>query len=155
MSKNFMMEAINLASANIKDGVGGPFGAVVVKNNKIIGRGQNQVISSNDPTAHAEIVAIRKACKNLGSYRLNGCELYTSCEPCPMCLGAIYWSRLDVVYYAANRKDASQIGFDDDFVYNEFAKSINERKIKMNCCLRNEALAVFKEWFSMDNKVLY
>jgi len=155
MSKNFMMEAINLASANIKDGLGGPFGAVVVKNNTIIGKGQNQVISSNDPTAHAEIVAIRKACKNLGSYRLNGCELYTSCEPCPMCLGAIYWSRLDVVYYAANRKDAAEIGFDDDFVYSEFAKSINERKIKMNCCLRNEVLAVFKEWFSMDNKVLY
>jgi len=155
MSKTFMMEAIKLAQDNIRTGMGGPFGAVVVMNGVVIGRGQNQVTPNNDPTAHAEIVAIRQACTHLGGFVLSGCELYTSCEPCPMCLGAIYWSRFDVVYYAANRKDAALIGFDDDFIYREFARPTDKRSIKMKSGLRVEAVKVFEEWSEMENKVLY
>jgi len=155
MSKVYMMEAIKLAQDNIRSGMGGPFGAVVVMNGVVIGRGQNQVTPNNDPTAHAEIVAIRQACTYLGGFVLSGCELYTSCEPCPMCLGAVYWSRLDVVYYAANRKDAALIGFDDDFIYREFARSTDKRRVKFKSRLRDKALTVFKEWAEMENKVLY
>jgi len=155
MSEAFMIEAIKLARDNIRDGLGGPFGAVVVMDGAVIGRGQNRVTLDNDPTAHAEIVAIRQACKHLGGFVLSGCELYTSCEPCPLCLGAIYWSRLDVVYYAANRKDAALVGFDDDFIYREFAMPTDKRSIKTKSTLRDKALTVFKEWDEMENKVLY
>ena len=117
--EKFMNEAILLSEKSLETNDGGPFGCVVVKDDKIVGRGNNQVISTNDPTAHAEIIAIREACKNLGSFQLQGCEIYTSCEPCPMCLGAIYWARPDIIYYANTRNDASQIGFDDSLIYDE------------------------------------
>src|SRR6187402_191609 len=122
MNKEFMLEAIELSFQGQRAGKGGPFGAVVVKDGKIIGRGFNQVTSNNDPTAHAEVVAIRDACKNLNDFQLAGCEIYTSCEPCPMCLGAIYWARPDKVYYANTRQDAADIDFDDSMIYEELEK---------------------------------
>ena len=159
MSENsqleFMREAIRLSLQNLSTGEGGPFGAVVVKDGKIIAWGNNQVTKTNDPTAHAEIVAIRNACKTLGSFQLEGCEIYTSCEPCPMCLGAIYWARPDKIYYANSKEDASEAAFDDAFIYEEMAKPIHERKLFTKQILREEALIAFKQWIDMPDKELY
>jgi tRNA(Arg) A34 adenosine deaminase TadA len=155
MDKKFMREAIRLSIREMRRGRGGPFGAVVVRDGKILGRGCNQVTSANDPTAHAEIVAIRAACKRLKTFQLDDCELYTSCEPCPMCLSAIYWARLGHVYYANTRKDAARIDFDDDFIYREVALPIRRRKLKMKQLLREEALAAFAGWQRKPDKVLY
>src|ERR1700676_1970936 len=129
MKSAFMREAISISIQKMRRGVGGPFGAVVVRNGKIVGRGWNQVTSSNDPTAHAEVVAIRDACKRLKTFQLDDCELYTSCEPCPMCLSAMYWARLGSVFYGNTRKDAANIAFDDDFIYREVALPIRKRKL--------------------------
>lgn len=153
--ERFMREAIRLAKKGMDAGEGGPFGAIVVKDGKIVGTGNNKVTSTNDPTAHAEIVAIRDACRNLGTFQLEGCEIYTSCEPCPMCLGAIYWSRPDAVYFAATREDAAEAGFDDDFIYRELAKPLNERSLKMTQLLRPEAKSVFEEWINKSDKIRY
>ena len=153
MSK-FMERAIELSIQSVKSG-GGPFGSVIVKNNKIISEGMNRVTKSNDPTAHGEIVAIRNACKNLGNFSLKGCELYTSCEPCPLCLSAIYWSRIDKVYYANTRNDAQKIDFDDSFIYSEIMKKIEQRKIPMKQQLRDKALEAFRLWQRTENKVKY
>ena len=153
MSK-FMERAIELSIQSVKSG-GGPFGSVIVKNNKIISEGMNRVTKSNDPTAHGEIVAIRNACKNLGDFSLKGCELYTSCEPCPLCLSAIYWSIIDKVYYANTRDDAQKIDFDDSFIYSEIMKKIEQRKIPMKQQLRDKALEAFRLWQRTENKVKY
>ena len=154
-SKNkFMLRAIEL-SINSVNSAGGPFGCVIVKENKIISEGSNKVTSSNDPTAHAEVVAIREACKKLNTFNLTGCDLYTSCEPCPMCLSAIYWSHVDNIYYANTRMDAKDIDFDDSFIYSEVKKDINERKIKMIQINRDEALEAFKIWQNKEDKIKY
>ncbi len=154
-NNNFMRRAIALAKHGMENNAGGPFGAVVVKEGKIISEGFNRVTSKNDPTAHAEIVAIRKACEKLNSFQLTGCTIYTSCEPCPMCLGAIYWARPDKVYYACNRVDAAEIEFDDQFIYNELDVSIENRQIKFDQVLREEALEVFKVWIQKNDKTEY
>jgi tRNA(Arg) A34 adenosine deaminase TadA len=151
----FMQEAIDLAKKNMESGNGGPFGAIVVKDGKIIGKGSNKVTSDNDPTAHAEITAIRNACKNLNSFQLDGCEIYTSCEPCPMCLGAIYWARPGKVYYAATKDDAADAGFDDEFIYKELATSIDQRQIPMKQLLRDKAQLVFEGWKKKEDKIEY
>jgi len=150
-----MHEAIHLSLENIRVGRGGPFGAVVVKNGEIIARGFNKVTSTNDPTAHAEVTAIREACKILGSFQLSGCELYTSCEPCPMCLGAIYWARPDKVYYANTKQDAADIGFDDDFIYQELTIAYEDRRIPFEQIERKAALRVFEEWTNKTDKIEY
>ena len=155
MNSKFMRVAIRLSVDMMRCGKGGPFGAVVVQGGKIVGRGCNEVTSSNDPTAHAEIVAIRDACQSLKTFDLHGCELYTSCEPCPMCLSAIYWARLKTVYYGNTRKDAQKIEFDDDLIYEEVATPISRRKIPMKQLLRLEALAAFKEWGSKADRIRY
>ena len=156
MSKeNFMKEAIELSINNVKSGKGGPFGAVVVKDGKIIARGTNSVTSSNDPTAHAEVNAIREACKVLNSFQLDNCEIYTSCEPCPMCLGAIYWARPAKVYYANTKADAADINFDDDFIYKEIAKPLHERNLQFIQLSREAALLAFKEWNDKTDKIEY
>jgi len=152
--KKFMAKAIEL-SINSANTMGGPFGSVIVKNDKIIAEGSNKVTYSNDPTAHGEIVAIREACKNLNTFDLSGCEIYTSCEPCPMCLSAIYWSRLDKIYYANTREDAKNIDFDDSFIYTEIPKKIDDRKIKMIQMLRDEALKAFEIWDKKVDKIKY
>ena len=152
---SFMQEAIRLSVSNVEEGKGGPFGAVVVKDGKIIARGCNQVTQSNDPTAHAEVVAIRNACAVLGTYQLTGCEIFTSCEPCPMCLGAIYWARPDKMYYANSKEDASSIDFDDKFIYEELAKPISERKLFTRQLLREEALVAFEKWSASTKKISY
>ena len=149
-----MERAIELSIQSVKSG-GGPFGSVIVKNNKIISEGMNRVTKSNDPTAHGEIVAIRNACKNLKDFSLKGCELYTSCEPCPLCLSAIYWSRIDKVYYANTRDDAQKIDFDDSFIYSEIMKKIEQRKIPMKQQLRDKALEAFRLWQRTEDKVKY
>ena len=154
MNTDFMKRAIELSSINIKTG-GGPFGAVIVKNGKIIGEGWNKVTSANDPTAHAEVEAIREACKNLKTYDLSDAAIYTSCEPCPMCLSAIYWARLSKIYFANTKKDAAAIQFDDDFIYTEISKPLAERKISMVQIMQSEALEVFKAWKVSDKKVPY
>lgn len=151
----FMMEAIRLSIANVEEGKGGPFGAVVVKDGKIIARGVNNVTTQNDPTAHAEVVAIREACKALNSFQLDGCEIYTSCEPCPMCLGAIYWARPDKLYYANTKEDATGIQFDDQFIYEEIVKPIAERKLFTRQILRDEALVAFDKWAKSTIKKEY
>jgi tRNA(Arg) A34 adenosine deaminase TadA len=151
----FLIEAIRLSRENITDGLGGPFGAVIVKDGKIIGEGKNEVLESNDPTAHAEIQAIRNASKHLNNYDLQGCEIYTSCEPCPMCLAAIYWARIDYIYFANTKKDAAEIGFDDDFIYKELSLPENERKIKMVRYNLEDAKKVFLDWIKLENKILY
>ena len=151
----FMEMAIRLARQNVEEGNGGPFGAVVVRGEEVIASAMNEVTSSDDPTAHAEVVAIRRACKELGTYQLTGCDIYTSCEPCPMCLGAIYWARPDKVYYAATRKDAASSGFDDDFIYDEIDLSPGERKIPFINIMRNEALEAFDQWDKSDIKINY
>ena len=150
-----MREAIRLSRQKMRANQGGPFGAIVVRNGKIIGRGWNQVTSTNDPTAHAEVTAIRDACKKLKRFHLEDCELYTSCEPCPMCLGAVYWARLKTIYYANTRKDAAKIQFDDNFIYREIGLPLTRRKIPMKPLLRKEALEVFKEWTIKTDKVRY
>ena len=150
-----MREAIRLSVRAMRRGQGGPFGAVVVRGGKVVGRGWNQVTSANDPTAHAEIVAIRAACRRLKTFRLNDCDLYTSCEPCPMCLSAIYWARLRNVFYGNTRKDAAKIDFDDDFLYREVVLPIGKRKLVMKQLLHREALAAFAEWRRKPDKVLY
>ncbi|NVJ84809.1 MAG: nucleoside deaminase [Algoriphagus sp.] len=153
--KHFMREAIRLAKEGMKAGNGGPFGCVIVKDGKIIGKGSNMVLKTNDPTGHAEVVAIRDACKNLNNFQLEGCEVYASCEPCPMCLGAIFWARPERVFYAGTKKDAANAGFDDDFIYQEIEVNPADRKIPMISILREEALAAFEIWKEMDNKTLY
>ena len=151
----FMREAIDLSRQNTRDGKGGPFAAVIVKDGTVIARGTNLVTSTNDPTAHAEIVAIREACRTRGSFQLDGCDIYTSCEPCPMCLGAIYWARPRAVYFANTRDDAATIGFDDRTIYDEFARPHGDRKIPMIQVLREEALVAFQEWQEKNDKVPY
>ena len=155
MNGKFMREAIRLSIQMMRRGQGGPFGAVVVRKGKIVGRGSNQVTSANDPTAHAEIVAIRAACKRLKTFQLDDCDLYTSCEPCPMCLSAIYWARLGHVFYGNTRQDAARIAFDDDLIYREVALPIGKRTLKMKQLLHDEALAAFVEWQQKTDKVLY
>jgi tRNA(Arg) A34 adenosine deaminase TadA len=155
MKEKFMREAIGLSLAKMRGNCGGPFGAVVVRKNKIVGRGWNRVTSTNDPTAHAEVSAIRDACKRLKTFQLDDCELYTSCEPCPMCLAAIYWARFKKVFYANTRKDAARIDFDDDLIYREVAAPIARRKIPMKQLLRGEALEVFAEWKNKADKIRY
>lgn len=155
MNEKFMREAIRISLQKMRGNHGGPFGAVIVKGDRMIGRGWNKVTSSNDPTAHAEVSAIRDACTRLRTFQLDGCELYTSCEPCPMCLSAIYWARLDAVYYGNTRKDAARIAFDDDFIYREVALPISQRKIPMKQLLRKEALAAFIEWKVKADKIPY
>src|SRR5947209_18934303 len=155
MKKLIMREAIRLSIDMMRCGKGGPFGAVVVKGNKIIGRGSNEVTSRNDPTAHAEIIAVRDACKRLKTFHLTGCDLYTSCEPCPMCLSALYWARLRSVFYGNTRRDAAKIAFDDDFIYREVALPIRKRKLVMKQLLRDEALAAFVEWEKKSDKIRY
>ncbi|MSU59701.1 MAG: nucleoside deaminase [Pedosphaera sp.] len=155
MNQKFMREAIGISIAKMRANCGGPFGAVVVRKGKIVGRGWNQVTSTNDPTAHAEVTAIRDACRRLKTFQLDDCELYTSCEPCPMCLSAIYWARFRKVYYGNTRKDAARIEFDDDFLYREVALPISKRKIPMKQLLRGEALTAFKEWQAKADKVRY
>jgi tRNA(Arg) A34 adenosine deaminase TadA len=151
----FMREAVNLSRQNIREGKGGPFATVIVKGGTVIARGTNCVTSTNDPTAHAEIVAIREACRTLGSFQLDGCDIYTSCEPCPMCLGAIYWSRPRAIYFANTRDDAAKIGFDDRAIYDEFTRPHSDRKIPMIQVLREEALVAFHEWLEKNDKVPY
>lgn len=156
MEKNeFMAEAIKLSVENVTIRGGGPFGCVIVKDGKIIARGYNQVTANNDPTAHAEVMAIREACKVLNSFQLNDCELYTSCEPCPMCLGAIYWARPAKVYYANTKKDAADINFDDDFIYQELELPMPNRKLPFIQMMRTEALEAFKAWQNKADKDLY
>ena len=150
-----MSKAIDLAQKGANSNSGGPFGAVIVKDNKIIAEGYNKVTSTNDPTAHAEIVAIKKACKKLNSFQLEDCIIYTSCEPCPMCLGAIYWARPKKVFYACNRDDASVIDFDDQFIYDELKKQINDRQIEFNNIMREDGLKVFKNWNDKPDKIKY
>jgi tRNA(Arg) A34 adenosine deaminase TadA len=153
-NEKYMLKAIALSKESIKNG-GGPFGAVIVKDDKIISATANSVTNTNDPTAHAEINAIRKACKELNTFDLSDCVIYTSCEPCPMCLGAIYWARIDKVYYANTKADANGIGFDDSFIYSEIEKPLDKRKLKFEQILRDSAIDVFKEWDNMNEKTEY
>jgi tRNA(Arg) A34 adenosine deaminase TadA len=152
---DFMREAIRLSIEKMQAGYGGPFGAVVVKNGAIISRGFNQVTSTNDPTCHAEVDAIRKACAALGSFQLDDCDLYTSCEPCPMCLGAIYWARPRRVFYGNTKQDAAAVGFDDQFIYDEIEKPLEQRRIAMTELLRDEAAAGFRAWEVHEDKNKY
>ncbi len=151
----FIRRAITLAEKGMREGAGGPFGALVVKDGKIIAEGFNKVTSTNDPTAHAEIVAIRDACAQSGEFQLAGCTLYTSCEPCPMCLGAIYWARPERVVYAADRFDAASAAFDDQFIYDEINEDMKSRKIPFDQLLREEAVAVFNSWKVKNDKINY
>jgi tRNA(Arg) A34 adenosine deaminase TadA len=151
----FMREAIAQSLEGMRHGHGGPFGAVIVKDGTIIARGHNRVLTSNDPTAHAEVSVIRDACQQLQSFQLDGCELYTSCEPCPMCLGAIYWSRLDRVYYGNTKVDAAAAGFDDQFIYDELDVPMGDRQLPMKPFLREEAQSAFQEWIEKADKTPY
>lgn len=153
--KEFMLKAIKLAKTNVANHCGGPFGAVVVKDGKIIGTGTNSVTSDNDPTAHAEIKAIRNACEKIESFKLDGCEIYASCEPCPMCLSAIYWARIEKIYYAANQSDAEKSGFDDSVIYNEIMTDWKNRKIISDNICREDAKEVFLLWNDDENKIDY
>jgi len=150
-----MSKAIELSIANVGTAGGGPFAALVVRGDEIISTGVNQVTSTNDPTAHAEIVAIRAACRKLNTFQLQGCDVYTTCEPCPMCLGAIYWARPARVFYANSREDAKAIGFDDDFIYEQLRLPLEERSIPMMQLMRDEALAAFRLWSEKPDKTLY
>ena len=154
MKNKFMTRAIELSMESVNSG-GGPFGSIIVKNGKVISEGSNKVTLNNDPTAHGEIVAIRQACKNLNNFNLSGCELYSTCEPCPMCLSAIYWARIEKIYYANTRKDAQNIDFDDSLIYSELLKNNDKRKIPMIQMMRNEALKVFELWDIKTDKVKY
>ena len=153
--EELMTKAVNLSEYGMDNNFGGPFGAVIVKDGEVIAEGFNNVTSSNDPTAHAEITAIRNACKKLNTFDLSGCELYTSCEPCPMCLAAIYWARIEKIYYANTKEDAANINFDDDFIYQEFAKPKNSRSIPVEQLGREEAIKVFEKWSKKLDKVEY
>ena len=150
-----MRSAIELSLENVRSGKGGPFAAVVVKDGKILALGANQVTSTFDPTAHAEIVAIREACRKLGQFQLAGCEIYTTCEPCPMCLGAIYWARPAKVYFGATATDAAAVGFDDSFIYQQLGIPMSERSVPMVPMMREESLAVFREWERKSDKIPY
>ena len=152
---DFMREAIRLSLEGMAAGHGGPFGAVVVRDGQIIARGFNRVLSTQDPTCHAEVDAIRQACQALGSFQLTGCDLYTSCEPCPMCLGAIYWARPARVFFANTKADAAAVGFDDQFIYEEIARPLEQRRLPMQQLLRDEAQAAFWAWTEKDNRDLY
>jgi len=151
----FMEQAIALATENVTSGAGGPFGAVIVRTGQVVATGVNLVTTTNDPTAHAEIVAIRNACATLKSFRLDGCEIYTSCEPCPMCLVAIYWAHCDAIFYGNTAKDAADAGFDDEHLYDELKRPIGERKVPTINLLREKAIASFDVWRSVTNKVHY
>jgi guanine deaminase len=151
----FMQQAIALATENVITGRGGPFGAVVVRNGEVIATGVNQVTASNDPTAHAEVVAIRAACKALGDFQLTGCVVYTSCEPCPMCLSAIYWSRCDAIYYGNCAADAAAAGFDDSFLYEEVSRPLDQRRIPIRRLLGEEAIESFDAWRAQTDKIKY
>jgi tRNA(Arg) A34 adenosine deaminase TadA len=153
--EKFMRRAIRLAQIGIDQNAGGPFGALVVFDGEIVGEGFNRVTSTNDPTAHAEVVAIRRACEKLKSFQLDGCTIYASCEPCPMCLGAIYWARPAQVFYACTREDAAQIGFDDQFIYEEIEKKFENRQMKLVNLMREEGLIVFKSWQNKPDKTEY
>lgn len=153
--RRFMMRAIELARQGMDSNSGGPFGAIVVRDGEVIGEGLNQVTSTNDPTAHAEIVAIRAACQKLGSFQLEGCLIYASCEPCPMCLGAIYWARPEKIIFGCTRQDAADIGFDDNFFYSELNKRIDERTLPIISLMREESLKVFKTWAQKPDKTEY
>jgi guanine deaminase len=155
MSNPFMARAIQLSLESVHSGRGGPFGTVIVRNGEIIAEGTNQVTSRNDPTAHAEIIAIRQACEKLGSFELKDCELYSSCEPCPMCLGAIYWARLARVFYGNTAADAAEIGFDDSFIYEELQVIPAERRVLALQIMREEALAAFRAWAQKPDKISY
>ncbi len=154
-SNEFMKRAIELAAGNVRDGHGGPFAALVVRDGRIIGCGTNLVTSTNDPTAHAEIVAIREACRALGSFQLTGCDLYTTCEPCPMCMGAIYWARPRRIFYCATRADAARYGFDDAYIYDELKLPLEERRVPAVQVLAGEAERVFREWQARADRVPY
>ena len=153
--QQYMRRAIELSRTNVANGTGGPFGAVIVKGGMVIGEGANQVTARNDPTAHAEVEAIRAACAHIGNFDLSGAVIYTSCEPCPMCLAAIYWARLERIYFANTKVDAAAINFDDDFIYREFAKTPAARTIPMTQLMRDEAMQAFKEWGSSTGKIPY
>jgi len=153
--KEFMSEAVKAALKGMQNNEGGPFGCIIVKDGEIVGRGNNKVTSTNDPTAHAEVTAIRDACKNLGTFQLDDCIIYTSCEPCPMCLGAIYWARPKKVYYGCNQQDAADIGFDDAFIYKEIPLPYEERSIPFEQVGRDVALEPFQKWDDKDDKTLY
>lgn len=155
MDDFFMKRAIELARAGMKNNEGGPFGCVIVKDGVILAEGNNRVTTDNDPTAHAEITAIRRACETLDDFQLTGCDLYTSCEPCPMCLGAIYWARPERVFYACSRDDAADAGFDDEFIYRELDISPIERRISMKQTGREDALVLFDEWKKKEDKFVY
>ncbi len=150
-----MQYAVALSRRGMEQGDGGPFGSIVVRGEEIVGEGWNQVLCENDPTAHAEVMAIRDACKRLGTFQLTDCEIYTSCEPCPMCLGAIYWARPSKVYYANTKEDAAAINFDDSFIYREITKPHEEKKIPLIALRDENALEVFRQWAAMNNKTLY
>lgn len=153
--EEFMREAIKLADEGMRGDRGGPFGCVIVRRGEIVARGNNRVTSTNDPTAHAEVTAIRDACRALNTFQLTDCELYTSCEPCPMCLAAIYWARIPVVYFGNTRADAAAIGFDDDFIYRQIPLPPEQRTIKMQPLLREAAQTTFRAWSEKPNKIRY
>jgi guanine deaminase len=155
IANTFMARSIQLAVENVRRGRGGPFGCVVVKEGNIVAEGVNQVTATNDPTAHAEVLAIRQACQKLHCFELSGCDLYTSCEPCPMCLSAIYWARIDKVYFGSLAEDAAKIGFDDAAIHREIVLPLGERKIPMIQTMREEALAAFRVWEENSGKILY
>jgi tRNA(Arg) A34 adenosine deaminase TadA len=154
-ARKFMSEALKLARENLEVRNGGPFGCVVVKDGEIIATGYNEVLSNNDPTCHAEIVAIRRACKKLNTFQLTGCEIYSSCEPCPMCMGAIYWARPEKMYYAAGKEDADEAGFDDHHIYQELEKPPARRKIEGVQLMREEGVAILRQWKESDLKINY
>lgn len=151
----FMRRALELARNGVDSNIGGPFGALVVKDGRVIGDGVNRVTSTNDPTAHAEVVAIRAACAAIGSFQLDGCVIYSTCEPCPMCLGAIYWARPERVVIAGTREDAAAAGFDDAFIYDEICSDLSERRVRVESLLRDEAQAVFEQWIAKPDKISY
>jgi guanine deaminase len=155
MDPRFMRMAIEMAIDNVNSGRGGPFAAIIVKGGEVVATGTNLVTSTNDPTAHAEVTAIREACRRLGSFQLTGCDVYTTCEPCPMCLGAIYWARPARVYYAATRADAADAGFDDSMIYDELERPVQDRRIPMRMMLREEALSAFEAWKQYGQRVPY
>lgn len=153
--EKFMRMAIQLSEQNVEQRLGGPFGAVIVKDGMVVARSANRVVPQKDPTAHAEIAVIRLACKELDTYNLEGCVIYTSCEPCPMCLGAIYWAHLDHVYYANTKADAAAIGFDDQMIYDEIERPLTERKLSASQLLREEAQVPFKNWLTSEQNIKY
>lgn len=154
IKKEFMLAAIAMAEQGL-DKEGGPFGAVIVKDGVLVAKGHNRVTINNDPTAHAEVEVIREACKNLNTFDLSGCEIYTSCEPCPMCLAAIYWARIDKIYYGCTKEDAKDIDFDDSFIYDEISKDIDQRTIPAVQFLHDEAIKTFKRWEEKEDKIKY